>query len=187
MRCCRKKKKKEISSDSKYKSTQWWTVQGLEFSCLISKMTASDEIKWVGICFHGNPTHPDQRNLVWSGGWVCLHLWSHGSSWWSCCRTDVMTDDPNMSVSSASEGSGNHTNELSSVRWAHNVQEMQLNLIYFSSFLSSLLFITTHWLKYWHWRPTFHICYFWYFVFCVLPKGPSASENWFNNHLSAAM
>lgn len=59
---------------------------------------------------------------------MCLHLSSHNSSWWGCCRTGVMTDNPNLSVSTASEVSVNHTNELTSVKRAHNVQKTQLNL-----------------------------------------------------------
>lgn len=57
MQLLQKKKKKSLQIQNNKTS---YSSDELEFSRLISKMTASYKIKWVGICFYGNPAHPDQ-------------------------------------------------------------------------------------------------------------------------------
>lgn len=94
--------------------------------CLFSKMTASYEIKWVGICFQGNPAHPDHgTSFGVEAGCVstCHHTTAADEA--AAGRARWLTTQICLS---ASEVSGNHTNELTSVKRAHNVQETQLNL-----------------------------------------------------------
>lgn len=58
------------------------TAQGLEFLYLISNMTALVRMKWVGICFHGNPAHTDQRTSAWRRSVECVFTCHYDRSCW---------------------------------------------------------------------------------------------------------